>query len=485
MDDLYSPYTALLYIFNLIVGTGALTLPKAFSEAGWLFSSVVIVFISFISYVTATFVIEAVAICNALNQWEKLEKMKRVSRYLRLTVDTVETSDDDDISDTEDSLMLPAAYIENFPSEPKRLFTLDIKCELSEMATTLFNKGGQLFFYICVCLYLYGDLTIYSAAIGKTLVDLTCTTMPNVTENDHCWVTYDFSRRSIYQLYLGCFLMLFGPFVFFNIQKTKYLQFITSVTRWLAFTLMIGLAIARIADSSKAHGHPELAVASGLPALLGSCVYSFMCHHSLPGLLAPVSDKSKIFTHLALDYSAILIFYLTLALTALFAFPSLDDLYSLDFIPTGSAWSVAAGIFLTSFPIMTLTTSFPIISVTLRSNLQAIFSSCDWWFLRALFVPLLTVIPPVFIAMTTENIETLVGITGSYAGVVIQYVIPASLILVGRKSIPEAISNAPFPYKSPFQSPLWPFLIIIWAFISVVLVTFDLIREKSVRSLIY
>lgn len=40
------------------------------------------------------------------------------------------------------------------------------------MATTLFNRGGQIFFYICVCLYLFGDLTIYSAAIGKTLVDL-------------------------------------------------------------------------------------------------------------------------------------------------------------------------------------------------------------------------------------------------------------------------------------------------------------------------
>lgn len=483
MDDQYSPYTALLYIFNLIVGTGALTLPKAFSGAGWLFSSIVLIFISFVSYVTATFVIEAMAICNALIQWEKLEKMKRVSRYLRLTVDAVESSDDE-LSETEDSLMLPAAYIDNFPSEPKRLFTLDIKCELSEMATTLFNKGGQLFFYICVCLYLYGDLTIYSAAIGKTLVDLTCTTIPNATVSDNCWTSYDFSRRTIYQLYLGCFLMLFGPFVFFNVQKTKYLQFITSGTRWLAFTLMISLAIARIADSTKPHGDPDLAISSGLPALLGSCVYSFMCHHSLPGLLAPVSDKSKLFTHLALDYTAILIFYLTLSLTALFAFPSLDDLYSLDFVPTGSAWSFIVGIYLMSFPIMTLTTSFPIISVTLRSNLQAIFSSCDWWFLRALFVPLLTVIPPVLIAMTTENIETLVGVTGSYAGVVIQYVIPASLILVGRRSIPEGLSNAPFIYRSPFQSSLWPFLIIVWAIISVILVTFDIIHDESVRSLV-
>ena len=32
---LYSPVTGLVYIFNLIVGTGALTLPAAFRDADW------------------------------------------------------------------------------------------------------------------------------------------------------------------------------------------------------------------------------------------------------------------------------------------------------------------------------------------------------------------------------------------------------------------------------------------------------------------
>ena len=31
----YSRLTGLIYIFNLIVGTGALTLPAAFHHAGW------------------------------------------------------------------------------------------------------------------------------------------------------------------------------------------------------------------------------------------------------------------------------------------------------------------------------------------------------------------------------------------------------------------------------------------------------------------
>lgn len=37
----------LVYMFNLIVGTGALTMPKAFATAGWLVSLVLLVFVGF------------------------------------------------------------------------------------------------------------------------------------------------------------------------------------------------------------------------------------------------------------------------------------------------------------------------------------------------------------------------------------------------------------------------------------------------------
>lgn len=85
--------------------------------------------------------------------------------------------------------------------------------------------------------------------------------------------------------------------------------------------------------------------------------------------------------------------------------------------------------------------------------------------------------------MSINLISFQVGITGSYAGVVIQYIIPATLIMVGRRAIPEALSNVAFPYKSPFQSIVWPFLVIIWAIISVVLVTFDIINDRAVKTI--
>lgn len=67
----------LIFVFNLIVGTGALTLPSAFAKSGWLLGLVLIIVLAFISYVTVTFVIEAMACANAISYWTRLQVMKR------------------------------------------------------------------------------------------------------------------------------------------------------------------------------------------------------------------------------------------------------------------------------------------------------------------------------------------------------------------------------------------------------------------------
>ena len=62
----YSQRVALVFIFNLIVGAGALTIPAAFSKAGLYLGTVLVVSIAFLSFMCATFVLEAMACSNAL-----------------------------------------------------------------------------------------------------------------------------------------------------------------------------------------------------------------------------------------------------------------------------------------------------------------------------------------------------------------------------------------------------------------------------------
>ena len=98
-----------------------------------------------------------------------------------------------------------------------------------------------------------------------------------------------------------------------------------------------------------------------------------MCHHSLPSLITPIENKTKVSSILAADYSLIATFYLLLSFTGIFAFASVPDLYTLAFKPDGqSSNNIATEIadyLLALFPVFTLSTNFPIIAITLRNNL--------------------------------------------------------------------------------------------------------------------
>ena len=92
---------------------------------------------------------------------------------------------------------------------------------------------------------------------------------------------------------------------------------------------MVILATIRLTSDGPAK--PPSSELSGLPNLFGVCVYSFMCHHSLPGLVTPVSNKRRLYPLILADYGLILAFYFLLAFTGIFAFTDLNDLYTLNF----------------------------------------------------------------------------------------------------------------------------------------------------------
>lgn len=66
----------LIYVFNLIVGTGALTLPAVFQGAGWLLSFFTILMLAFVGFVTVTFIIESMACANATLMFTRIQSHK-------------------------------------------------------------------------------------------------------------------------------------------------------------------------------------------------------------------------------------------------------------------------------------------------------------------------------------------------------------------------------------------------------------------------
>ncbi|KAK2189641.1 hypothetical protein NP493_101g09017 [Ridgeia piscesae] len=88
----YSPTVGLIYVFNLIVGTGALTMPGAFVAAGWLLGLFFVVVLAFMSYITTTYVIETMASANAII---RLDNQRNVQDAAHHDVDSTSGNDDE------------------------------------------------------------------------------------------------------------------------------------------------------------------------------------------------------------------------------------------------------------------------------------------------------------------------------------------------------------------------------------------------------
>lgn len=81
---------------------------------------------------------------------------------------------------------------------------------MGEMASMFFSQSGITLFYLCFAIYLYGDLSIYGAAVAKSLMDVGCTYQPSnltcnqtIPEDAICWeVLPNINRPTAYKIFL-------------------------------------------------------------------------------------------------------------------------------------------------------------------------------------------------------------------------------------------------------------------------------------------
>merc|ERR1719228_2827994 len=118
---------------------------------------------------------------------------------------------------------------------------------------------------------------------------------------------------------------------------------------------------------------------------------------------SPPSTRGAGLPILVGDYLLILGFYFLLAFTGIFAFRDINDLYTLNFQPSSDdSWLLYyLHMFLSLFPVFTLSTNFPIIAITLSNNLKSLFLTegrmYSYW-TRTFLFPLLALAPPTAVA---------------------------------------------------------------------------------------
>ncbi|KAI6652710.1 hypothetical protein LOD99_4493 [Oopsacas minuta] len=507
----YSRIFAFVYILNLIVGVGAIAMPKAFALAGWLLGLFLLIVLALLSYMTATYVIEAMATANAYGVIKRKEKERAYSyavviprsiqtgEHGAMTEESIvhrhkDTIEDAEVFDTslvceETSPLLHTDY------SHIELYQLNTRYEMGDMANMFFNPIARLLYYIAIIVYLYGDMAIYIATVPKSLANITCVSqipsqnisipgsnISNRTNGTHasnglCFGMLQF--MNLYRIYIVSFILLLGPLIFFDLSKSKWLQLFTAILRNISLIMMILIAAIQIGVGKRTM--PSIANFSFVPNLFGVIIYAFMCQHSIPGMITPLNTKRKVNLLLFVDYFSILCYYATLAFTAAFRFnaDAMEDVYTLNFkntFPTFPILSYIIYYFLALFPVFTLSTSFPIIGITLRENLKSLWSQFrpeKPWVIDRLLFPILALVPPIIIAFFTMDVELLVGITGSYAGVCVQYLIPVALVFASRRVIIRERGKYMNPHKSPFSHWLFLLMIVIWSVICLIVMTID------------
>ena len=208
-------------------------------------SSCIIILLAFMSYLTATFVIESMASANAMIHWRRLQRLKRsggsvseelVTRTLQVQAQSTARRRSMD----ENEPLINEETVERVQQSVSSYYEITEITEMGKMASIFFSRSGRNLFYICLVIYLYGDLAIYAAAVAKSLRDVACTFKPpnatsssslNISEAEICWQGSSQTRLDAYRIFLAVFVCTIGQFVFCNVTKTKYLQMITTVMR--------------------------------------------------------------------------------------------------------------------------------------------------------------------------------------------------------------------------------------------------------------
>ena len=176
-----------------------------------------------------------------------------------------------------------------------------------------------------------------------------------------------------------------------------------------------------------------------------------MCHHSVPGMLTPIDKKQSLNIGLIVVYVLVLIVYYLITMTGIFAFDEIEDVYTLNFVmnPCGLANDtnlakqdaniVFLNVFLPSYPVFTIFSSYTVIALTLINNLKIVLAfwvDAEQPALKYTY-PLIAIVPPLVVSVFTENVALVVSLVGAYTGSLIQYVFPTLLVYYSRRAVQE------------------------------------------------
>ena len=216
----------------------------------------------------------------------------------------------------------------------------------------------------------------------------------------------------------------------------------------------------------------------------GPSMLAVTCHYNMPDAIQPLRTKenAKSVAFVALGISCV--FYFALGLLGATSFDDVNPLITLNWStytgigngwedpvaaagqPSAPAWSVALKLFVLIFPLVNVTSSFPMIGVTVGDNLfpifpQAIKSRLGTNLSRKL-CRLSISVPPIVMALLFHRLDDILTV-GGFFGFVMTLLVPCAFQYYGRIYCNQRFGNDSItPFTVPFWSDIGTTKVVFW-----------------------
>ncbi|CAM4621957.1 unnamed protein product [Caretta caretta] len=176
VESQYSLMVGMMYVFNSMFGIGILALPKAFADAGWLASSVILALAMVMSYITVTFLIEVMSSANARVVWDRNNDCHKEDEILKENIPMSakrgeESTKSKALHSESSSKHVCCCYC--LPDDPKpSVFDISELLSLTDLTKMYFSTVGDLLSRITLMLGIYGSLAMFLTMVPFSLTEL-------------------------------------------------------------------------------------------------------------------------------------------------------------------------------------------------------------------------------------------------------------------------------------------------------------------------
>ncbi|KAH3760914.1 Transmembrane protein [Pelomyxa schiedti] len=338
------------------------------------------------------------------------------------------------------------------------------KCDFTKFCFVFGGMPGKVICQVVMAFYVYGALWAYVASFASTLSmlifeyavpgDEVC----NYYEDPSSWCTFAYYGSIL--LYL-CIVL---PLTLMDLAEQAVLQMFLTIYRFFAFGLMVITVLVAIGFVGQ-YSEPKISSSSssfdqgniwgfkwsGFGTAFTSTAFALTMHYNLPNSLSPVRNKLSFRTICLCAIFTAIFFYFTVGCSCGYFFNEYTEpLVVLNWEGytgrdggwgEGSAlwWSYIIQLLIMIFPIINLANDFPLVAITLGSNLdQFVPKRFTGTATRAriarIIVRLICVFPPIIAGALLGELDKIFTFTGLFAFVLV-FFIPAIFQFISKRAL--------------------------------------------------